>query len=185
MAARRTRRDVRERKRGVELFPVAWPGPMKISDEFNYRHAREILQQIEPGLFKQIKSILNDSSFRIDLKSKGKRRRLSVQIQDQFVKRGWKKEQPCFSVPELKYDLLKFNIPIEVEIGHQRLVYADFFEFMADYTREEIPLGIIIATTNPIEFGHDWHNSVASTKRKIAAISEAFPVPVWTLGISP
>ena len=82
-------------------------------------------------------------------------------------------------------DLVKEDIPIEIELGHQRLVYADFFEFMADYSNGHIPLAIMIVTGDPKKFGHTWHNSLESTKRKILAIKETFLVPVLVIAVDP
>ena len=95
------------------------------------------------------------------------------------------KEAPSFTIPEMRYDLLKVNIPIEIEIGHQRLVFPDFFEFMADFSKEKIPGAVVVVTGDPKQFGHNWHCSLDSTKRKIDAIREVFLVPVLVLAIDP
>jgi len=158
---------------------------MKIVAEFNYRNAKEILERKFPHILQQIYDILDDQNNIIDLTRTGSQRRLSAQVQEWFTNEGWNKEQPAFSIGDLRYDLLKENIPIEIEIGHQRLVYADFFEFMADYSKGHIPLGVMIATGDPEKFGHKWHNSLESTKRKILAIKEAFLVPMLIIAVDP
>lgn len=158
---------------------------MKFGKKFNYRHAKEILKQVDKGVYSSIRSIVGNGKYPIDLRMSGPRRTLSRQIQEYFRLHGWVAEHSCFSAPEMKYDLLNKNIPIEIELGHQRLVYADFFKFLADYTKQKIALGIILAADDPNDFGHDWHNSVESTKRKIMMISETFPVPVWVIGVKP
>ena len=81
--------------------------------------------------------------------------------------------------------MVKENVPIEIEIGHQRLVYADFFKFLIDYSNGHIPAGIIVATENPESFGHIWHNSRESTARKIEAIQKSLLVPILVIGIEP
>ncbi len=116
---------------------------MKIVGEFNYRNAKEILERAYPEILKEIYAILENRDNSIDLSESGAQRKLSKQVQEWFIKKGWKKEHSAFSIRELKYDLLKGSIPIEIEIGHERLVYADFFEFTADYSKGYIPLGII------------------------------------------
>jgi len=108
---------------------------MKVVSEFNYRNAKEILEKKSPYILKEIYDILNDPDNRIDLTGTGSQRRLSAQIQDWFIRKGWRKEQPAFSIGDLRYDLLKNNIPIEIEIGHQRLVYADFFKATRAFER--------------------------------------------------
>ncbi len=158
---------------------------MKVVGEFNYRNAKEILEKAYPEILEEIYSIIKDGKNVIDLSKSDLQRKLSKQVQEWFVKKGWKKEKPAFSIHELKYDLVKGNIPIEIEIGHERLVYADFFEFMADYSKMQIPLGIMIVTGTPEKFGHNWHNSLASTKKKIEAIKEAFLVPVLVIAVDP
>jgi hypothetical protein len=158
---------------------------MKVVGEFNYRNAKEILEKKYPNILNEILSILNDPNNKIDLTTTGSQRNLSSQVQSWFVNKGWTKEKSCFSIPELKYDLVKENIVIEIELGHQRLVYADFFEFMADFSKSHIPLGVMIVTGDPNKFGHTWHNSLDSTKKKILAIKEAFLVPVLVIAVDP
>ena len=158
---------------------------MKVVGEFNYRHAREILERKNPNILKEVISILNNSNNKLNLIKTGSQRNLSSQVQEWFVEKGWQKEQSAFSIESLKYDLIKEGIPIEIEIGHQRLVYADFFEFMADYSKRHIPLGVMIVTGDPNKFGHTWHNSLKSTSLKITAIEETFLVPVLVIAVDP
>lgn len=161
---------------------------MKITNEFSYRSGKELLQSLEPKLVREITKILNSSDNRLNLSKIGnekQERQLSKQIQTWFVNDGWKNEKPSFSIPKMRYDLLKKNIPIEIELGHERLVYADFFEFMADYSKQFIPLGVMIVAGDAKKFGHKWHNSLDSTKRKIEAIEETFLVPLWIIGVEP
>lgn len=158
---------------------------MQIAEEFSYRNGKEILQSKKPMFVKEILDILQKPNNKLDLTSQGGQRTLSSQIQKWFVDKAWEKEKSSFSIPSLHYDLVKEEIPIEIEIGHERLVYADFFEFMADYSKGFIPLGVMIVTENPNKFGHNWHNSLKSTVRKIDAIKETFLVPLWIIGINP
>lgn len=161
---------------------------MKISTEFNYRNAKEIIQKTNPGLFEEIQNILNDKTNQLNLElSDGKMQRdTSKQIQEFFTKKGWKKEIQSKGIPEMKYDLVKDeNFPVEIEVGHMRLVYADFFEYLADYSKEFIKAGIMIVCSDPFKFGHNWHNSIKSTKNKIEKIKESFLVPIWVIGIDP
>lgn len=158
---------------------------MKVINKYNYRNAKEILEKKYPKILKETLNILNDSTKKIDLSAQGPQRNLSSQIQEWFVKKGWEKEKPSFSIKELRYDLVKDNIVIEIELGHQRLVYADFFEFMADCSKGHIDVAIMIVANEPEKFGHDWHNSLDSTKKKILAIKETFLVPVFVIAIDP
>lgn len=158
---------------------------MKIVGEFNYRNAKEILEKKYLKILNEIFDILNNPNNKIDLTATGPQRNLSIQVQNWFETKDWEKEKSCFSIKQLKYDLVKEDIVIEIELGHQRLVYADFFEFMADYSKSYIPLGIMIVTGDPNKFGHTWHNSLDSTKRKILAIKETFLVPVLVIAVDP
>ena len=158
---------------------------MKIVDEYSYRNGKEILQKKEPALAKEIINILKNKNNKLNLSKRSGQSLLSSQIPGWFEKSGWVKEAPCFSISDLRYDLLKKDIPIEIEIGHQRLVYADFFEFMADYSKRKIPMAVMIVAGNPSNFGHTWHNSLHSTKKKIEAIKETFLIPLWVIAVDP
>ena len=159
---------------------------MRIIDEFNYRNAKEIIQQNNPELLKELYNILNNVSLNLEIEEGKHQRDTSSQIQQIFVSKGWNKEVTCKAISGMKYDLVKDeNFPIEIEIGHMRLVYADFFEFLADYSKEFIKAGIMIVCNDPLKFGHTWHNSLKSTKNKIEAIKESFLVPILVIGIDP
>ena len=133
----------------------------------------------------EVIDILTDPNHQINLRSARKQRNLSSQVQNWFTENGWEKEKSSFSIPEMKYYLVKETIPIEIELGHQRLVFPYFFQFLADYSKEQIPAAIMIVTGNPDSFGHNWHCSLQSTKRKIDAIREAFLVPLLLIAINP
>jgi len=150
---------------------------MKIVSEFNYRNAKEIIQKTNPELFEEIQDILNKELNQLNLKlPDGKMQRdTSRQIQEFFVQKSWKKEVQCRAIPEMKYDLVKDeNFPIEIEVGHMRLVYADFFEYLADYSKEFIKAGIMIVCADPLKFGHKWQNSIKSTKIKLKRLKNLF-----------
>ncbi len=154
--------------------------------EYDYRNAKGILQSSRGGLLSEIIALLNDDQFHLRLGvTHGKLQDLSRQVQRHFEAHGWGLEKPLFTLPDLRYDMLKGDVPIEVEIGHERLVYAVFFKFLADYSRGKIPAGVMMVAENPKDFGHTWHNSRENTKRKIEAISSALLVPILVLGIQP
>ncbi len=159
---------------------------MKIIEEFNYRNAKEIIQQNNPDLLKELYEILKNISLDLEVKEGKNQRDTSKQIQNIFVSKGWKEEVSCKAIPGMKYDLVKDEaFPVEIEVGHMRLVYADFFEFLADYSKQFIKAGIMIVCGDPLKFGHNWHNSLKSTKNKIEAIKESFLVPILIIGIDP
>ena len=159
---------------------------MRVIETYDYRHAHSILQSEKENILNEVFSILNNEFNCLALDT-GERtqRNLSRQIKEFFIQAGWQDEASHFSVSDLRYDLVKDNVPIEIEIGHQRLVYADFFKFLIDYSNEHIPAGIIVATENPESFGHTWHNSRESTTRKIEAIKRLLLVPILVIGIEP
>lgn len=159
---------------------------MKIVEEFNYRNAKEIILQNNPELLKEIYELLKNIKLKLDLKEGRYQRDTSRQIQEFFMLKGWNGEVTCKSIPKMKYDLIRDeNFPLEIEISHMRLVYADFFEFLADYSKEFIKAGIMIVCNDPLKFGHAWHNSIKSTRNKIEAIKESFLVPILVIGIDP
>ena len=159
---------------------------MKVVSEFNYRNAKEIIQQNNPDLLREIHEILENISLNLKIEDGKHQRDTSNQVQKVFVSKQWKKEVKCKAIPGMKYDLVKDkNFPIEIEIGHRRLVYADFFEFLADYSKEFIKAGIMIVCDDPLKFGYSWQNSLKSTKGKIKAIKESFLVPILVIGVNP
>ncbi len=160
--------------------------PTRILGAYDYRNAKGILQSSRGELLSEIIALLNDDQFHLRLGvTRGKLQDLSRQVQRYFEAHGWGLEKPLFTLPDLRYDMLKGDVPIEVEIGHERLVYAVFFKFLADYSRGKIPAGVMIVAENPRDFGHTWHNSRENTRRKIEAISSALLVPILVFGIQP
>jgi len=159
---------------------------LRITQEFDYRNAKGILQTVDKQSLDELTSTLNDPSIKLRLGApEGKQQDISRQVQEIFRRKRWTLEKPLFSLPDLRYDLYKGQIPVEIEIGHERLVYAVFFKFLADYSAREIPAGVMVVTSNPKDFGHTWHNSVTSTRRKVESIQNYLLVPMLVLGISP
>ncbi len=160
---------------------------MKVTNEFDYRNAKNIIEKINPKVLEEIYSIVNNPENKVELDiGENKQRNLSKPIQEMFVKlEGWEQEHSVFMLPYLKYDLVKQDIPIEIELGHERLVYADFFKFLADFSNQKIPAAIMIVTNDPKKFGHTWHNSLDKTKKKIESISNVYLVPILVIGIDP
>jgi len=159
---------------------------MRILGEYDYRNAKGILESRRSEVLAEIYQLLSTEDFRLRLgAAAGKLQNLSRQLQQYFEGHGWQLEQPLFTLPDLRYDLVKQDVPVEIEIGHERLVYAVFFKFLADYSLHRIPAGVMLVAGNPKDFGHSWHNSLESTKRKIEAISSALLVPILVVGIQP
>ncbi|WP_164091332.1 BglII/BstYI family type II restriction endonuclease [Comamonas thiooxydans] len=159
---------------------------MIINREFDYRNSIAIIDSTNPGLVSSIRSILTSQTFNLNFNvPDGKQLNLSKQVQNLFVANQWQKEVSSITVPSMRYDLKKNNIPIEIELGHERLVFADFFEFMADYSTMNIPAAIMIVTGDPTKFKHKNYCSIASTERKIKAIQSIYQVPTWVIGVDP
>jgi len=158
---------------------------VRIVEEFNYRNAEAVINAVDPGLLSRVRGVLTASTSTINLAVAGSQRALSSQVQQWFRAVGWHHEVPSVAVPGMRYDLYDGRVPIEIELGHERLVYPDFFEFLADYSAGHIPAGVMIVTQSPRAFGHSWHCSLASTRRKILAIANVYLVPTLIIGIDP
>ena len=159
---------------------------MKIAAEFSYRYAEEILEALAPTELQEIRAVLNDPRNILNKEKTKKQRNYSAQIKNWFVsQKDWKVEQPCKAVPGMKYDLQKGLVCVEIEIGHQRLVFPDFFEFAADHSKQNIAAGVIIVTCDPIQFGDNWHCSLQSTKLKIASVADWLTVPLLVIAVNP
>jgi hypothetical protein len=158
---------------------------MKLVSEFDYRNAKAILQATASQQLAEIYEILSHAENVLNLAGGKVQRQLSAQLKEWFVAKGWKAEQPAFSVPGMQYDHLKDKVPIEIEIGHERLVFPDFFEFLADYSNGYIEAAIMIVTGTPRAFGHSWHCSLRSTQRKIESVKGVYLVPTLVIAVDP
>jgi restriction endonuclease BglII len=158
---------------------------MRIVEEFNYRNAEAVINAADTTLLPRLRGILTATTNEINLAADSGPRSLSSQVQQWFRAAGWQHEVPSVAVPGMRYDLYDGRVPIEIELGHERLVYPDFFEFLADYSAGHIPAGIMIVTYTPRSFGHTWHCSLASTRRKMLAIGNVYLVPTLVIGVDP
>lgn len=158
---------------------------MHIIREFDYRNARAVIDAVDPTLLSRIRDILTSPDSRLDLAKETKARALSSQVQQWFKAAGWQREVPAGAVPGMRYDLHDGQVPIEIELGHERLVYPDFFKFLADYSAQHIPAAVMIVTHTPQVFGHAWHCSLPSTEIKILAIQSVYLVPTLVIGVDP
>jgi hypothetical protein len=157
-----------------------------IVDETSFRSGREIIKQSRPEEYGTITRLLTGNKFDIDTQSPEEGQRdISGQVTEQFESNGWKTEVRVKNMSGPKYDLYRNDVPIEVELGHKRMVYADFFKFLADYSERNIPAGVMIVTENAEDFGRSWHNSRNSTLQKLSAIEDNYFVPLWIIGIEP
>lgn len=157
---------------------------MIVHEPFSYRSAQAIIASHAPSLIDEIVETLTSNSLTLT-KGEGKKQRdLSAQIASWFDD-TWLKERASDAIKSMKYDLWKSGIPAEIEIGHQRLVFPDFFKYLADYSKGHIPAGIMIVTNTPAAFGSSWHCSIQSTKLKIDAIREVYLVPTLVIPIDP
>jgi hypothetical protein len=159
---------------------------MKLFGEFDHRNAKAILSATASEELKEIYEILQHVDSRINLEAvTAPQRQLSTQLKSWFVSRAWEAEHRAFSVPGMHYDLFKNGVPIEIEIGHERLVFPDFFEFLADYSNGHISAAVMIVTGTPRLFGHSWHCSLRSTQRKIESIKGVYLVPTLVIAVDP
>jgi hypothetical protein len=140
---------------------------VEVLGETSYRSGREIIKQAKPEEFGTIDRLLNGGNFELDTESPDERQRnISDQITDEFSAEGWQTEVKVKNMDGPKYDLFRNGVPIEVEIGHRRMVYADFFKFLADYSERHIP-------------------ARDSMMNKLSAVEDNFFVPIWIIGIPP
>lgn len=159
---------------------------VEILGETSFRSGREIIKQAKPEEYGTIVRLLEGGVFDIDTESpESGQRDISGQVTERFEAEGWKTEVKVRNMDGPKYDLFRNDVPIEVELGHKRMVYADFFKFLADYSERSIPAGVMIVTENSEDFGKNWHNSRESTLNKLSAIEDNYFVPLWIIGISP
>lgn len=158
---------------------------VKISGESDFRNGKQILKGTNEEEVRSIESILNDRKLDITLDADEKQRDLSGPIQNRFKRQGWQDEEEVTALSGPKYDLFREGVPIEIELGHKRMVYADFIKFLSDYSNTDIPAAVMVVAENSEDFGNSWHNSRKSTVKKLRAIEDNYLVPIWIIGISP
>lgn len=157
-----------------------------IVGQTSFRNGREIIKQAKPEEYGTITRLLDGGVFSIDIESPEEgQRSISSQVTERFEQGGWETEVGVRNMEGPKYDLYRNEVPIEVELGHKRMVYADFFKFLADYSERSIPAGVMVVTENSEDFGKSWHNSRDSTLSKLTAIEDNYFVPLWIIGIKP
>lgn len=157
-----------------------------ILNETSYRGGREIIKQSKPEEYGVIKRLLDGGSFSIDIESPEEgQRSISSQVAEQFAAEGWETEVTVDNMGRTKYDLYRNEVPIEIELGHRRMVYADFFKFLADYSERNILAGVMVTAENAEDFGKSWHNTRGSTLQKLEAVEDNYFVPLWIIGIAP
>jgi len=115
---------------------------MRIVEEFNYRNAEAVINAADTTLLPRLRGILTATTNEVNLAADSGPRSLSSQVQQWFRAAGWQHEVPSVAVPGMRYDLYDGRVPIEIELGHERLVYPDFFEFLADYSAGTSPPGL-------------------------------------------
>lgn len=159
---------------------------VEIEGETSYRGGREIIKQSRPEEYGTLTRLLDENVFDIDVEIPDEGQRdISGQVQEQFISEGWESEREVANMDGTRYDLYRNEVPIEVELGHKRMVYADFFKFLADYSERDIVAGVMIVTETSEEFGKTWHNSRDSTVNKLTSVEDNYFVPLWIIGISP
>jgi hypothetical protein len=157
-----------------------------IVEETSYRSGLEIVKQTKPEEFGTIRRLLNGGKFDLSLEvPEDGQRDISGQVAEQFELEGWDSEVVVENMDGPKYDLFRNDVPIEIELGHRRMVYADFFKFLADYSQGSIPAGVMIVTEDADDFGKSWHNTRESTLNKLSAIEDNYFGPLWISGIAP
>ena len=161
-------------------------------NDFSHRHGKELLNILHPDIFKEIKTILNDT----DPFSHGAKKGLTVKecLSEAFYSYGWKKEgRATFQTDKRDYiDLVKWKVAIEMEFSRFEMFFRDFFRFMLLYERQEIDVGVII-TLDQMAYQR-WNHGVKSYESARASLQKLngflrgdyasiINVPLWCIGI--
>jgi len=96
-------------------------------NEYSHRHGRELLQLLNPDLYKEIRDILISLEPFPHGGTKGKT--VKDYMRDEFIKRGWEAERKVdFSGEKEDFiDLFKGKVAIETEWSRFEMFFRDFF----------------------------------------------------------
>ncbi len=160
--------------------------------EYSYRHGKELLKILHPGIVKEVEKILGN----LDPFPHGAKKGKTIKdvIVDAFVKNGWQKEGRADFKTNKKdaVDLCKWKVAIEIECSRFEMFFRDFFRFMLLYQRREIDAGIII-TLDEMAYQR-WKGEAKSYKSARASMqklvdflkgdySQIVNVPMWCIGV--
>jgi hypothetical protein len=129
--------------------------------EYDYRHAKTILEEEHSEELKEIKYILrNLPKFRHGAKQQTTP---ADKLANEFRLNGWTREYPIELSSSKKdtVDLFKNRIAIEQEYSRFEAFFRDFFRLMLLYDERTIDVGVII-TYSPEAF-EDWQGRFVRT----------------------
>lgn len=159
---------------------------MKIINTYDYRNALAVLNNNHRNEYAELKNVLKNPAFILQF-VQGRDNTCSKQIQRRVknLYPNWNLEFPNYSLPDLKYDMHKNRLPVEIEISYKRSIFADFYKFSIDHMNNNIHAAIFITTNNPMDFGHNWHCSYNYICNSLNNFGQIYQVPTLVIGIEP
>ncbi|MBI4331791.1 MAG: hypothetical protein HY673_10970 [Chloroflexi bacterium] len=129
---------------------------LKVSKTLYHGGAQNIIPYVP--IFEEVAEAINEVVFRV-----GKTQTYyNLRLRDEFVKRGWAKDQMVIEDLNLRCDFRKANVQVEAEFGNARSYYQDYLKFSIAFNQGLITLGGLIAPTA------DFANVLCEVGRKNA-----------------
>ena len=161
---------------------------------FEYRHAESILNA-NHRLKKEIEHILT----RLELellpgygpRSPGEASRPHRQIQQAFVRKGWKSEVLVSprTTKRHYFDLYKDRVAVEIELSNRELLYRDYIRFLLAEADDRVDVGVIVLLDQDARFTHPvgMRNGLPRLEdvaNDLAALRSIIGVPIWVVALS-
>jgi len=161
---------------------------------FEYRHAESILNA-NHRLKKEIERVLT----RLELElppGYGPRNRRDAsrphrQIQQAFVRQGWKPEVLVSPRPTKRhyFDLYKDRVAVEIELSNRELLYRDYIRFLLSEADDRLDVGVIILLDEDARYTHPvgMRNGVPRLEdvaNDLASLRSIVGVPIWVVALS-
>jgi len=156
---------LREMKSTDKPTTMKIPRPRKVKvDFFVFRNADKILR--EKGLLDEIKGIL-ESIQKLD----------HIEIQNEFLKKGWEVEKYIFPEVAWKWDAYKNKVAVSIEFSLIDAVHRDFLRAILAQKRGELDVLVYVTSTSK-------EPKFRNVRRDVEIFKEILHVPILLVGLT-
>ncbi|MCX7926348.1 MAG: hypothetical protein N2554_11155 [Fimbriimonadales bacterium] len=147
--------------------------------EYDFKFAKTILQQHFPEQFEDIQGAIAQLDTRLGRAVRPTPAKLLAKLLRQ---RGWQHEQhPTPECPQLRFDLQKERVAVEIQMSDRADCYNDFLKFLLAYNQGSIDVGVEIVYDDTVNGRNIPRISVV--KRDLETYRQIFACPIWLIGL--